>query len=241
MSSRPHWDVWPCVHACTQFFRVAAEAVEHLVPQPLVIKRDKAGRAEIELGYVRFRDGAHGLPPTEELAWAIAVERVRGLGFAFFAMNIGADNLGFLDYNRRIGFNVAPRPLRFRTDVNRQSYRVEDEGGALICELRHNAEGSLPVPIFPVSTEVWTRTPDGGLARRTMKWRGRARVHVAPLVASSLTDHPFFGGAKLTRAEPVPSIVFSSVTADPFAAQLFTAPEEVFEPALTAPYAASPI
>jgi hypothetical protein len=236
MSSRPTWDTWPCLHACTQFFRVAADAVEHLVPPPLVLKRDRAGRAEIELGYVRFRDGVHGLPPTEEIAWAIAVERVRGFGFAFFAMNIGADNLGFLDYNRKIGFNVAPRPLRFRADVERQTYRVEDEHGALICALRHQPEGAIPVPVFPVSTEVWTRTPDGrvspggppptnGLERRLMKWRGMARVHLAPLVASTLTDHPFFGGAKLTRAEPIPSIVFSSIAADPFAAQLFSAPE----------------
>jgi hypothetical protein len=229
MPSRLRWDTWPCLHACTQFFRVAADAVEHLVPSPLVLKRDKAGRAEIELGYVRFRDGVHGLPPTEEIAWAIAVERVRGVGFAFFAMNIGADNLGFLDYNRKIGFDVAPHPLRFRADTGRQTYHIEDERGALVCVLRHQPEGAIFVPIFPVSTEVWTRTPDGGLARRLMKWRGTARVHLAPLVASTLTDHPFFGGAKLTRVEPIPSIVFSSSAFDRCAAQLFSAPDAHFE------------
>lgn len=220
------WDRWRCLHACTMFFRIAADAVEHLVPEPLVVKRDRDGCADIELGYVRFRANVHGLPPTEELAWAIAVERVRGVGFAFFAMNIGASDPGFLDYNREIGFRVHPAPLRFDVDVEAQRYRVEDERGQLICSLRHHGEGSVPTPFFPVSTEVWTQQDTGALQRRLFKWSGPARIHVSPLSGCTLTDHAFFGGARLTRARPIPAMVFSSTKTARDAAQLFTAPEE---------------
>jgi hypothetical protein len=73
------WDEWPCTHACTAFFSIAYDLVEGFVPKPLVAKRDKDGRGEIELGYVRL-PSSHGLPDSEEMAWAIAVERVHGSG-----------------------------------------------------------------------------------------------------------------------------------------------------------------
>jgi hypothetical protein len=218
------WDVWPCTHACTAFFSIPIEQIAHVVPHPLVAKKDKHGRGEIEVGYVRFRAGTHRLPATEELAWAIAVERSVGFGFAFYAMNIAADNSAFLDWNESIGFNVHRTPTRFRSDLDERSFEVADKDGQ-VCVLRHQPEGSIPLPFFPVTTEVWTKRSDGSLARREFKWRGMAKVHFAASVASSLRDHPFFGGVHVDRAEPLPSTVFASQRTAERTAQLFTAPQ----------------
>lgn len=215
------WDTWPCTHACTAFFYVDKTEVEHLVPAPLVLDEDGHGRAKIEVGYVRFRTGIHSLPATEELAWGIGVKRVKGFGFAFLAMNIAADNPAFLDYNAGVGFNVHRPPVRFETDLDRRTYRVEDDFGT-ICTLRHQPEGSITFPVFPVTTEVWTGTA-GALQRRLFKWRGIAKVHFAAAVATTLHDHPFFRGARVSRADPVPDTVLSSEKVAR-AAQLFTAP-----------------
>ena len=217
------WDVWPCTHACTAMFSIPLAEVAHVVPPPLVAKKDKHGRAEIEVGYVRFRTGIHNLPATEELAWAIAVERRKGMGFAFYAMNIAADNTPFLDWNEAIGFNVHRKPTRFRADLDRQSYEVVDTDGP-VCVLRHQPEGSLRLPLLPMNTEVWTRRDDGGLARRVFKWRGMVNVHLASSVASSLYPHPFFNGVRVDRAEPLPTTILASRRLDSCAAQLFTAP-----------------
>jgi hypothetical protein len=218
------WDVWPCTHACTAFFSIPFEEVAHVVPHPLVVKKDKQGRAEIEVGYVRFRAGIHRLPATEELAWAIAVERQVGFGFAFYAMNIAADNAAFLDWNEGIGFKVHRTPTRFRSDLDERSFEVVDTDGQ-VCVLRHQPEGSIPLPFFPVTTEVWTQRSDGSVARREFKWRGMAKVHFAASVASSLRNHPFFGGVRVDRAEPLPSTVFASQRVAARTAQLFTAPQ----------------
>jgi hypothetical protein len=218
------WDVWPCTHACTAFFSIPYAEVAQVVPRPLVAKKDKHGRGEIEVGYVRFRAGTHELPATEELAWAIAVERRVGFGFAFYAMNIAADNSAFLDWNESIGFNVHRSPTRFCSNLDARSFEVADADGQ-VCVLRHEPEGSIPLPFFPVSTEVWTKRPDGSLARREFKWRGMAMVHFAASAASTLRDHRFFGGVRVDRAEPLPSIVFSSRHTAQGAAQLFSAPQ----------------
>jgi hypothetical protein len=80
--------------------------------------------------------------------------------------------------------------------------------------------------VFPVSTEVWTGRA-GSLQRRLFKWRGMARIHFASSVATTLHDHPFFRGARVSRADPVPSMVFSSAKVAQGTAQLFTAPAPV--------------
>jgi hypothetical protein len=162
------------------------------------------------------------------MAWAVAVERVQGSGFAFYAMNLAADNQAFLAHNAAKGFSVYQPPVMFHADVTKQEYRVEDQAGGLICVLRHQPRGSIPLPFFPVSTEVWTPSAVG-LARRLLKWRGVARVHLHASVASTLTAHPFFGGANLARAEPLPHTVFSSLPIAPCAAQRFTRPRHVFD------------
>lgn len=218
-----NWDVWPCTHACTAFFAIPYAEVSAMVPAPLVAKRDKHGRAQIELGYVRFRTGIHGLPATEEMAWGIAVERRSGVGFAFYAMNIAADNVPFLDWNANIGFNVYRPPVQFSTDLDRRSFEVSDAAGQ-ICVLRHQPEGSISLPFFPVDTEVWT-SGSGKLQRRLFKWKGTAKVHLAAPVASTLCPHPFFGGVRVDRAEPVPAEVFSSEKVSEHTAQLFTPPD----------------
>ncbi|MBS2014288.1 MAG: hypothetical protein JST00_15485 [Deltaproteobacteria bacterium] len=217
------WDAWPCTHACTAFFHIAKREIDGLVPPPLVVD-EVGGIAKIEVGFVRFRGGTHSLPPTDELAWGIAVKRVKGVGFAFYAMNIAADNEPFLHWNEGVGFRVH-RPLaRFVTDLDRRSFRVEDASGP-ICTLRHQPEGSLFLPTLPVTTEVWTGSGKT-LARRVFKWRGIARVHFAASVASTLHDgHPFFFHRKLSRANPVPEQVLSSERFAEGAAQLFTMPE----------------
>jgi hypothetical protein len=52
-----------------------------------------------------------------------------------------------------------------------------------------------------------------------------AKVHFAASVASSLRNHPFFGGVRVDRAEPLPSTVFASTRVAARTAQLFTAPQ----------------
>jgi len=218
------WDVWRCTHACTAFFSIPYSEVAHVVPPPLVAKKREDGRGEIEVGYVRFRAGSHRLPATEELAWGIAVERRFGSGLAFYAMNIAADNTAFLDWNASIGFNVHRPHTRFRSDLDARSFEVQDAQGQ-ICVLRHQPAGSIPLPFFPGTTEVWTRRSDGSLARREFKWRGMAKAHFAASVASTLRDHQFFCGVRVDRAEPVPSMVFASQRTAQCTAQLFSSPE----------------
>jgi hypothetical protein len=218
-----NWDVWPCTHACTAFFSIPIAEIAHVVPPPLIVKKDKHNRGELEVGYVRFRIGTHNLPATEELSWGIAVKRRIGVGFAFYAMNIAADNHAFLDWNEGIGFNVHRPPVRFRSDLDRRSFEVVDDDGP-VCVLRHQPEGSIPLPLLPVDTEVWTKRPDGTLARRVFKWRGMAKMHFAASVASSLYNHRFFNGVRVDRAEPLPTTVFASQRVARRAAQLFTAP-----------------
>jgi hypothetical protein len=223
----PKWDRWACTHACTAFFRIPKEEVEHLVPKPLVLALEH-GRAVIEVGFVRFRAGNHDLPAVDEIAWAIQVERtMRRTSYAFYAMSLTSENAAFLDVNERLGFRVFRPPVRFEVDLDRRAYDVRDGSGARICTLRHNPEGGLtfPAPIaglFVGASEVFTGV-EGALERRRFEWRGVARPHFAPLVASTLVDHPFFGGVKVSRAEPIPTKVFSSVKAATRAAQLFTA------------------
>lgn len=224
MPLRTKWDPWPCTHACTAFFHIARREIDGLVPEPLVVEEVAPGVAKIEVGFVRFRAGIHSLPPTDELAWGIAVKRVEGFGFAFYAMNIAADNERFLHWNEQIGFRVH-RPLaKFTTDIDRRSFHVEDPHGP-ICTLRHQPAGSIPLPTFPVTTEVWTGSGPT-LARRVFKWQGMAKVHFAASVATTLyDDHPFFMGRKLSRANPIPETVLSSERIATKAAQLFTMPE----------------
>lgn len=217
---------WPCTHACTAFFRIDASLVAGLVPAPLVLDTEN-GFAKIEVGYVRFRDGiqkqSFRFPATEEIAWAIAVKRVHGFGYSFFAMNIAADNQPFLLYHETIAhFSVYKPPVQFQTDITKREYRVSDAAGTL-CIMRHDIEGSLVLPAFPLSTEVWTET-NGKLERRYFKWKGMAKVHFAPVVASTLCDHPFFKGVPVSRAEPIPYEVFTSRLVAPHASQRFTQP-----------------
>ncbi|MBX3189194.1 MAG: hypothetical protein KF819_19380 [Labilithrix sp.] len=221
MFGRSKWDVWPCTHSCTAFFHIAKSEVSHLVPAPLVVEEDGEGRAQIVVSYIRFRAGTHSLPATEELAWGIAVKRIKGLGLAIYAMNVAADNVGFLDYNAGIGFDVHRPPVRFDTDLDRRTFRVEDDAGP-ICTLRHQPEGSLPLPFLPFTTEDWTGRA-GSLERRLFKWRGVAKLHLAAAVATTLHDHPFFRGARVSRANPVPAMVLSSTKVQN-AAQCFSAP-----------------
>lgn len=219
------WEEWPCTHACTAFFSIPFDEIAGAVPAGLVPERDAHGRGKIEVGYVRFAEGTHGLPATEELAWGIAVERKEGTGFAFYAMNIAADNEPFLALNQTKGFTVHRPPARFTTDLDRRSFSVEDASGP-ICVLRHQPEGSVPVPFFPVNTEVWTGSA-GRLQRRLFKWRGVASIHFAASVATTLhPNHPFFRGVRVERAEPLPSNIFASKKVAS-AAQLFTAPIDV--------------
>jgi len=230
---RKEWkNVWPATHACTAFFTIDANEVRHLLPKELTLKTDKAGRAEIELGFVRFREGFQGddwIGATEEMAWAIAVERRSGFGFAFYAMNLAADNETFLAHNEAIGFHVyrpSGSPVRFHTDLDRRSFEVEDDHGR-ICVLRHQPEGSLTLPFFPVTTEVWTGS-SGNLQRRHFKWRGVAQAHFAASVASTICGgHPFFREANVSRAAPVPVNVFSSQRVAAHASQVFTDPVSV--------------
>ena len=220
------WDEWPCTHACTAFFRIAKSEVAPFVPPPLVVAEDADGLAEIEVGYVRFREGIHSLPATEELAWAIGVERVKGFGpFAFYAMNIAADNSPFLDFNAGVGFTVHRPPVRFTTDLDKRSFRVEDERG-VICTIRHQPEGSVTLPVLPSTTEVWTGK-EGSLRRRLFKWKGIAKVHLASSVATTLHDHPYFGGVRVSRANPVPEMILGSQRVAT-ASQLFSQPAAYF-------------
>lgn len=217
------WDEWPCSHACTAFFHIARSEVERFVPAPLVVDEVARGVAKIEVGFVRFRDGIHGLPPTDELAWGIAVKRVKGFGFAFYAMNIAADNEGFLDWNAAVGFRVHRPPVRFRVDLDARSFAVRDAADNPICTLRHQPSGSVPLPFLPVTTEVWTG-PEGALRRRVFKWRGMAKLHFASSVATTLHDHPFFLDARVSRANPLPETILSSARIARSASQLFSSP-----------------
>lgn len=223
------WETWRCTHACTAFFRIAREEVEHLVPRPLELAIDGEGKAAIEVGYVRFREGngEAKLPAVEEIAWAIAVKRTRRFTrYAFYAMNLTSEHEGMLVDSERKGFRVYRPPVRFEVDLDLRAYRVTDGTGGHICTLRHNPEGGFTLPaflsgLFVGTTEVFTGTRRH-LFRHEFQWVGVARPHFAPLVASSLEDHPFFLGAKVSRAEPIPHEAFSSVRVASRAAQRFT-------------------
>lgn len=213
------WRKWPCTSACTAMFRIPAEEVRHLCPKPLRLSVDENDLATIELGYVRFSAGAGypDLPITEELAWGIAIQRERGFGMSFLAASIGADQTLFLQRNEALGFHVEHEPLQFETVHDpARTFVVRDARGAPICELRTQDEGGLVLPWLPGSTEVWT-TRDG-LARREFRLRGRARLHLQPKIASRIYDHPFFRGVKVSRAEPLAHLSFTSLPTAPGAA-----------------------
>lgn len=221
------WDEWPCTHDCTSFFTIPVEEIAPLVPAPLTLATDAAGRGRIEIGYARF-SASHSLPALQELSWGIAVERRSGRGMAFYCPSLTSDHAGFLDYNEAKAFDTYRPPVRFDTDFDARSFSVRDADGAPICVLRHQPEGSVRLPsllepFFLGTTEVWTGH-EGSLQRRIFKWRGVARVRFASPVACSLYDHPFFGTARVSRAEPVPYEQFSSSKVAR-ATQLFTLPQ----------------
>ncbi len=221
------WDVWPCAHDCTGFFKIAPRWLRHLVPDELELDLIE-GLAHFEVGYARFRP-SHGLDAFEELSWGIAVKRKEGSGFAFYSPMLASNSRGFLEYNRDIGFSVYPEPVKFDVDLDRQSFAVSDERGKPIVVLRHQPESAFTLPTFLKSfflkpTEVWTGT-SGKLQRRIFDWRGTARVYESGPVASTLRPHPFFCDAEVDRAEPVPYEMFSS-TRIARARQFFTFPRE---------------
>ncbi|CAN5161515.1 hypothetical protein BH09MYX1_BH09MYX1_07240 [soil metagenome] len=218
------WDVWPCSHDCTGFFKIDPAEVRAKIPAPLQLHLID-GRAHIEVGYARFRP-SHGLPAFEELSWGIAVVRVEGSGFAFYSPSLTSNEQGFLDYNEKIGFKVFPK-VKIVSDLERQQFAAYDQAGNEICVLRHQPRDAFTLPfflkkVFLKPTEVWT-DGTGELQSRTFDWRGTARVYQSWPVASTLNDHPFFQGVRVSRAEPVPYEMFSS-TAIAKARQLFTFP-----------------
>lgn len=223
MSSGSSWDRWPCHHACTAFFKIAAEHVVEHIPKELVLYTDKEGRAEIELGYVHFR-ASHGLPELHEISWAIRVARKKGCGMAFFEVNLGSDEQAFLDLNQRDGFEVATTPFSATTDIDRREFAFRDARGHPVVTLRHQPRGSIPLPFYPFTTEVWTKTRDHPLQRRLFRWWGTANVHLSPPVPTTFTEHPFFRGVAVTRAQPIPFQVMASARETTSAAQLFTKP-----------------
>lgn len=224
------WRRWPCTRACTAFFRIPYTAVVGHVPPQLGIVVDRDGWSQIELGYVRFLAGTEGLPATDELAWAIRVERVEGwLGDAFFAMNITASQASFLAHQRTIGFVTTERVASFREAAGGDAIHVEADG-APICVVRDQTFGRLPIPFYPLSTEVWTRQPEGPLQRRLFRWSGAANVVPVPSVAWTLVPHPFFRGVDVSRAEPLPTAVLISDRVAVGAEQRFTRPEVVDAP-----------
>lgn len=191
---------------------------------------DDEGWSQIELGYVRLLGGKAGLPPCDELAWAIRVERVEGwLGDAFFAMNITASDAGFLAHNHGIGFATTDRVASFRENAAGDVIRI-DLDGEPVCVMRDQTFGRLPLPAYPLSTEVWTKLPGGPLQRRLFRWRGSANVVPVPSVAWTLAPHPFFRGVDVSRAEPLPTMVLTSQRVAVGAEQLFTAPVVVESP-----------
>lgn len=215
------WDVWPCIHACTAFFSIDPREVRDFVPEGLTIKEEH-GRAEIEVGFVHFPE-THGLPETRELAWGIAVERRWGSGMAFYAMNIAADNAAYLKHTESNDrFKVHRPPVRFDNDLDKRSFDVRDDEGP-ICVLRHQPEGSIPIPFLFGDTEVWSGT-GAALEHRSFKWKGVARVHLTAFAATTLHDHPFFGGVRVSHAEPLPKRVFASPKVTRRGAQLFSPP-----------------
>jgi hypothetical protein len=226
MALKEELDEWPCTHDCTSFFSIPVEEIAPLVPPPLVPHTDARGRGEIEIGFARFR-ASHGLPPCHELSWGIAVKRLKGRGMAFYAPMIASDTTGFLDLNESIGFTVFRPTVRFTSDFDRRSFEVSDAQGKTICVLRLQPEELVCLPSFlqPLvigDSEVWTGS-EGALQRRTFSWRGVARGLLHPSVAATLCDHPFFRGARVSRAHPVPHRQLSSAkTAD--AVQLFGRP-----------------
>lgn len=223
MSSGSSWDRWPCHHACTAFFKIAAEHVVEHIPEKLALYTDRKGRAEIEVGYVHFR-ASHGLPELHEISWAIRVARKKGWGMAFFEMNLGADQQGFLDLNTRGGFEVFAPPLSATADKDRREFAFRDARGHPVVTLRHQPRGSIPLPFYPFTTEVWTQPREEPLRRRLFRWWGTANAHLSPTVASTFADHPFFRGVPAFRADPIPFQVMSSARETSSAAQLFTTP-----------------
>jgi hypothetical protein len=204
----PRWRRWPCTRACTAFFRIPYTAVIGHVPPQLGIVVDHDGWSQIELGYVRFRAGPTGA--CDELAWAIRVERTRGLGDAWLAMNIAASTEEFLARQDEVGFVTCRPPAAFDASGDGATIAIS-VAGAPVCVLRDQQHGRLPLPFYPLTSEVWTARPGSDvLARRLFRWRGAANVVLAPNVAWTLFPHAFFRGVDVTRAEPLPTRVLTS-------------------------------
>lgn len=220
------WDLWPCAHAVTLFYRIEARHLWSHVPAPLAAWHDDQGYGEIELGYNWFFAGPYGLPASEELAWGIRVNRVKGLmGKAFLAMNITANNEQYLARaHDPDGFHVHRPPARFDADLSARVFAVRDAAGDEICTLRYHRQGAIPMPLLPGTTEVFNERVPGRLERREFKWRGLAQLRLSPTVGSVLRDHPFFRGVPVSKADPLPIEVLASVKGDAIAAQRFTRP-----------------
>jgi hypothetical protein len=223
-----NWNVWPCTHQCTQFFRIAREEVERLLPSELVpyAKVDKAGYASFEVGYSCFPAGKEGLPASNELSLAVQLRPEKLLRLAVFQLNIAADNQPFLDHTLEIDrYRVYTPPVKFVVDHRKREFIVSDARGGLIAALQHRVKGSIFLPCLPLVTEAWSQLPGQPLQRRLFKWRGAAYYHVAPFVGSILMPHPFFAGLDVSRAEPIATEVFASREFASGSAQLLTSPE----------------
>jgi len=123
-----------------------------------------------------------------------------------------------------VGFEVLVPPLSATADKDRREFAFRDARGHPVVTLRHQPRGSIPLPFYPFTTEVWTQPRDEPLQRRLFRWWGTANAHLSPAVASTFADHPFFRGVPAFRADPIPFQVMSSARETSSAAQLFTTP-----------------
>jgi hypothetical protein len=220
------WTRWPASHAATLFFRIPLEHVAAHVPRGLSPWTDDEGLGMIEIGYVRFFRQVRGriqiLPPSEEVAFGVRVERKRGLGMAFLAVNVAADNEQFLSRAERDAFATYPSTIRFDADLDAGVISAADARGP-ICTLRYRVDASVTMPGLPGDTEVWSNRDDV-LLRRRFGWQGVAKAVPVPVVASTLCEHPFFAGIDVTKAEPLATQALISRRLAAGAAQWFETP-----------------